>query len=117
MDVWKIIYYESGSGSAPVKDFIEKLDVVSQNKIADTLDLLEEFGTSIGLPHVRKLVGAQLWELRILGGKNIRIFYVTLTGKSFLLLHAFQKKKQKTDRREIILAIKRLTDYKLRSNN
>ena len=111
---WDIIYYETAQGNSPVHEFIQGLDVKIQNKVADILDLLEEFGTLVGPPHSKKVTGTPLWELRILGGENIRIFYVAIIHRNFLLLHGFQKKKQKTDKREIKTAINRLNDYKTR---
>lgn len=90
------------------------MDTKTQNKIADVLDLLEEFGILVGPPHLKKVTGTPLWELRILGSDNIRIFYVAVVGRKFLLLHAFAKKKQKTDRREIKTAIERLKDFQFR---
>ena len=111
---WKIIYYETASKKSPVFDFIQNLDVRIQNKISDVLDLLEDIGISLGLPHSKKVTGTPLWELRILGSENIRIFYVAVVNRNFLLLHAFQKKKQKTDKKEIKAASDRLADYKSR---
>lgn len=113
---WKILYYKTFQGSDPVYDFVNSLDVKAKSKIINAIDLLEEFGVRLGLPHVKKLIGTPLWELRIVSGNNIRIFYVAMAGKSFLFLHAFQKKKQKTDRREIKIAIERLREYMLRPN-
>lgn len=111
---WEIIYYATAQGNSPIREFIQSLDVKIQNRIADILDLLEEFGTLVGPPHSKKVTGTPLWELRILGGENIRIFYVAVVGRNFLLLHGFQKKKQKTDKREIKTAINRLNDYQSR---
>ena len=109
---WKIIYYQvNNQGSSPVYDFIESLDFKSQAKISNTFDLLEKYGVNLGRPHVKKLKNYNLWELRILGGDNIRIFYVAIKDKKFLLLHGFFKKKQKTDTKEIKIALKRLNDY------
>lgn len=111
---WEIIYYETTQGNSPIRDFVQSLDPKTQNKIAVVLDLLEEFGTLVGPPHSKKVTGTPLWELRILGRDNIRIFYVAVVNRKFLLLHGFQKKKQKTDTREIKTAINRLGDYRLR---
>lgn len=113
---WKIVYYKTLRGTDRVYDFINSLDEKAKSKIVNAMNLLEEFGVKLGLPHVKKLIGTPLWELRILGGDNIRIFYVAITGKSFLLLHAFQKKRQKTGRREIKIAIERLREYVSRPN-
>lgn len=114
--LWEITLYESLNGDQPVENFIKSLDEKAQNKIARTFDHLEEFGTALGPPHMKKLTGTSLWELRILGGDNIRIFYVTITGKAFLLLHGFKKKTQKTPRKEILISEKRLRDYQSRTN-
>lgn len=111
---WKIIYYETSQGSSPVFEFIQNLDVKVQNKIATVLDLLEELGTLVGSPHSKKVTDTPLWELRVLGSDNIRIFYVAVVNRQFLLLHAFQKKKQKTDLKEIKTAIARLNDHNSR---
>lgn len=111
---WEIIYYETSQGSFPVFEFIQNLSVKAQNKVVETLEQLEKFGTLLGYPHSRKVIGAPLWELRILGGDNIRIFYAAIIHRRFLLLHAFIKKKQKTDAREIKTATKRFEDYKSR---
>ena len=111
---WKIVYWETEKGAFPVFDFIDSLELKAKTKVADTLDLLKEFGTKIGLPHAKKLAGSQLWELRILGSNSIRIFYVAIVDRNFLLLHGFQKKKQKTDKKEIKTAEKRLRKFKKR---
>ncbi|MBI4089339.1 MAG: type II toxin-antitoxin system RelE/ParE family toxin [Candidatus Levybacteria bacterium] len=110
MDAWKIEYYESSSGNKPVEEFINSLEEKVQVKIFRTLELLEEFGTRMGLPHVKKLTSTPLWELRMLGSNNIRIFYVAQKQKQFLLLHAFKKKTQKTDKKEIKIALERLRE-------
>lgn len=113
---WKIVYYETEQGASPVFDFIGALELKARTKVANALDLLKEYGTKIGLPHAKKLSGSQLWELRILGSDSIRIFYVAIVDKNFLLLHGFQKKKQKTDKKEVKIAVERLKEYKSRSH-
>lgn len=113
-NVWSIQLYESLEGDQPVEDFIRSLDEKAQNKIARTFDHVEEFGVALGQPHMKKLVGTELWELRILGSDSIRIFYVTITGKMFLLLHGFKKKTQKTPRKEIDIAEKRFVEFRSR---
>lgn len=113
MQVWHIEYYESSSGDKPVENFINSLEEKAQTKITRTLELLEEFGIRIGLPHAKKLVGTPLWELRVLGSDSIRIFYITKEQQSFLLLHGFKKKTQKTEKKEIKVALVRLSEYLL----
>ncbi|MBI2641070.1 type II toxin-antitoxin system RelE/ParE family toxin [Candidatus Roizmanbacteria bacterium] len=111
---WHIEYYESSVGSKPVEEFINSLEEKARSKVTRTLELLEEFGIKVGLPHAKKLIEIPLWELRILGSDSLRIFYITKEKQSFLLLHAFKKKKQKTDKKEIKVALERLKEYNSR---
>lgn len=113
---WKIVYYESAGGDIPVYNFIESLNARAKSKVSNTFDLLSEYGIKLGLPHVKKVVGTELWELRILGGDSIRIFYIAISGRVFLLLHGFIKKSQKVPNREMKAALTRLNEYKSRKH-
>lgn len=109
---WKIEYYiSSASKLSPVALFIENLPEKAQAKLSNTFSLLQNFGTQVGPPHVKKLSGTVLWEIRILGLDSIRIFYIVHRKETFLLLHGFIKKKQKTPRKEIMTALMRLKEY------
>jgi len=108
---WRVIYFETASGKSPVFEFIQKFEMKTRAKITSTIDLLIEHGINLGLPYSKKLAGSDLWEIRILGTNNLRIFYIAIINKQFLLLHGFKKKKQKTDKREIKLAEKRLGEF------
>lgn len=117
-EVWNIVYYQTPQqNSSPVYDFINDLDANAKSKVINTINLLESYGTRLSPPHTKKLTGTELWELRILGQDNIRIFYIAIPGKNFLLLHGFNKKKQKTDKREIETALARLKEYLSRQIN
>lgn len=111
---WKIELYENTRGEKVVEEFFNSLDKKANLKIVRAFELLETFGVEGGYPHIKKLSGTNIWEYRILGSDSIRIFYVTLTGKIFLILHAFKKKKQRTPTKEIKIAQERLQEYKLR---
>ncbi len=108
---WKIELYENSRGEKLIEEFIDSLEAKSRLKINRAFELLEIFGLKGGYPHVKKLTGSNLWEYRILGSDNIRIFYVSMTGKMFLVLHGFKKKKQKTPTKEIKIAEERLKQY------
>lgn len=114
-DNWEIELYENVRGEKPVEEFIDSLEAQSRLKITHAIELLETFGLEVGYPHVKKLTGSNLWEYRILGSDNIRIFYVSITGKKFLVLHGFKKKKQKTPTKEIKTAEERLQEYLMRN--
>jgi len=113
-DEWHVIYYKTLHGEKPVYEFIQHLDETSKAKIINVINLLAQYGVAVKGPHIKKLRGTNLWELRTVGKDNIRIFYVTWTGKTFLLLHGFKKKKQKTATKEIAIALKRFENYKAR---
>lgn len=111
---WRILLYETISGDSPVKNFINSLDEKAQAKIYGIIELLKLSGTSLGGPHLKKLAGTSFWEIRILGSDSIRILYIAVEIKTFILLHGFKKKKQKTDQKEIKIATDRLNEYKSR---
>ncbi len=117
VDKWKIVLYENTRVEKPVEKFFDSLDKKAILKITHAFELLETFGLEGGYPHVKKLTGTSLWEYRILGSDSIRIFYVSVTGKIFLILHGFKKKKQKTPVKEIKIAQERLQEYLLREAN
>jgi phage-related protein len=108
---WSIEYYQSGNGKYPVEEFIDSLEAKSQARIARTLDLLEEFGTELGMPYA-KYLEKQLWEVRVRLGRNrYRIIYFLYTGKTFILLHGFSKKTDVVPRADIKIAESRRDDY------
>jgi len=82
-----------------VETFIEKLNEKEIAKTIRTIELLEEFGNSLGMPH-SKHIDDGLLELRIRGKREIRIFYCFNKTKA-VLLHAFIKKTQKTPEKEL----------------
>jgi phage-related protein len=62
-------------------------------------------------PLVKHLEG-KLWELRRSSRGNIyRLLYFFFTGKRIVFVHGFQKKTQKTPRKEIETAVSRMNDY------
>ena len=57
------------------------------------IELIEQYGQYLGMPHVKKVTSV-LYELRIRGKQEVRIFFIIKAG-SALLLHGFVKKSQK----------------------
>jgi phage-related protein len=114
---WKVVVYRSPSGDYPVKQFIDNLEIKAQAKVDNMVKLLQEFGILLSFPHVKKLAGTDLWELRILGRDNLRVLYIAVTGRTFVLLHGFKKKKDKTPQKEIKIAESRLAEYRSRKTN
>jgi len=61
-------------------------------------------------------VGAGIREIRIKTGLQFRVIYIVRLSDGIHVLHAFQKKTQKTSKRDIDLAKKRLQSL-IRSQN
>lgn len=114
---WKILLYETLLGDSPVKGFIDSLQEKTQGKVHNAIELLKECNIELSAPHVKKLTGTNLWELRVLGEDNVRIFYIAIENKTFILLHGFKKKKQKTPSKEIAIAQSRLREFQIRNKN
>lgn len=111
-----VVYYTSVSGENPVKRFLESLQKIQKSKVFRIFQNIEMYGLSTALPHLKKLTGTPLWEIRILGQDNIRILYVTIHLDSILLLHGFVKKTQKTPNKEINTTLKRLREYRIKQD-
>lgn len=103
---WRIVLFESKRGEKPIREFIQSLDISSGPKVVHSINLLEQFGPFLKMPHSKKLT-KELYELRIRGKEEVRIIYA-FNKKDIILLHAFKKKTQKTLQKEIETALNRL---------
>lgn len=115
-NMYNIIFYEKPNGKSEIWDFLENLRIKSaKNKdariqykqIALYIELLQNNGTLLP-DSVTKHITEDIWELR--PGNN-RIFYFYHTDNSFVLLHIFRKRTQKTPQREIEKAKRERDDY------
>ena len=118
--MYQIYFYKDRNGVEPVAEWLRELSDkngkdarIKLTKIRDYVKSLSQYGTYIGEPVVKHLDG-EIWELRPLSN---RVLFAAWTGKSFVLLHHFVKKTQKTPKREIETAHRRLQDYKERYDN
>jgi phage-related protein len=115
--MYEIIFYEDSKGKKPVYEYIkviagktDKDSRINLQKIQDYIKALRAYGTAAGEPYFKHLDG-EIWEIRPL--RN-RILFAACIGNRYILLHYFIKKTQKTPRREIELAKRRLEDFKER---
>lgn len=110
--MYQIEYYTE-KGKCPVLEFIVNQSPKEQAKILREIDLLEEFGLSLGMPHIKKIQGTEdLWELRIKhGSNNFRIFHFCFSGGKFVLLHGIRKTTGRTPVRDINTAENRMKKY------
>lgn len=109
----KIHFYRDKNGNEPVAEYIEELarkkdkdSRIKLNKIRDYIKVLSDYGTQAGEPYIKHLDG-EIWELRPL---RDRILFVGWVNGSYVLLHHFMKKTQKTPAREIEKAKRELAD-------
>ena len=115
---WQIEFYQDSHGNIPVQDFICQQSAKVEAKIYRHIDLLQDFGLSLGQPYITKLAGSDVWELRIRHSSNYyRILYFASSGRKFILLHALLKKTEKTPKNEIKIAQDRLFDYEARCSS
>ena len=107
---WNVEFYTDANGVKPVKVWLMGLDEHARAVVMRNIALLEELGIGIREPYVKAL-GGKLYEVRAKDHKGIyRVIYFAHTGKRFILLHGFVKKTQKTQRKEIELAKKRMQE-------
>lgn len=112
-----IYFYKDKQGNEPVLDYMRELaskkgkdSRIKLTKIRDYIKILQIEGTRAGEPFIKHLE-SDIWELRPL---RDRILFVAWLDGSFVLLHSFVKKTQKTPRREIEQAKREVEDLKKR---
>lgn len=106
----EVNYFISSKGDIPVQDFLNQ-NTKLKAKAIRILSQVQIYGLVSVIPHIKKLQGTPLWEIRILGKDSARILYITQTQEKILLLHGFLKKTQKTPPKEINIALNRLREY------
>ena len=114
--MYGIEFYATADGKCPIWDFLEALrlkaptnkDARIQHKQASLyIELLQQNGTHMNA-EITKHLDDGIWELR--PGNN-RVFYFFYQNDTYVLLHQFRKKSQKTPKREIEKAKAERNDY------
>jgi len=103
----QVNYFKLENGRCPIQEFLDSLDHKQQSKILRCFLLLKQYGLTPIMPHIKKLTGTPLWEIRILGKDSIRIIYFSPHKESIMIFHGFLKKTKKTPAKELSLAISR----------
>ena len=118
--MYNIVFYKDKNGNSPLIEYMRELAAkhdkgsrVKANKINDYIEYLAKERQNAVEPYVKRLDG-DIWELRPL---RDRILFAAWDGQSFMLLHHFMKKTQKTPPREIQKTKRNLADYLKRSKD
>ena len=117
--MFNIEFYSSADGVSELWDFLDDLQKravtnkdarIQHKQIIQYIQLLEDHGTRLGEP-VTKHLEEDIWELW--PGSN-RILFFYHKDNTFILLHQFRKKTQKTPRRETRKATAERDDWIVR---
>ena len=104
--MYNIEFQEDSNGRSELWEFLESLRVkaatnkdarIQYKQISLYIQLLEDNGTRLN-ENITKHLDDDIWELR--PGNN-RVLYFYFQNDTFVLLHQFRKKTQKTPKREI----------------
>jgi phage-related protein len=102
---WTITYYDDD-----VQGEILGLPAGFLARYLRYTDRMEEYGPDLGMPHTRAM-GDGLFELRLKAAEGIsRVFFCTLVGRKIVILHQFIKKTDKTPRKELGIAKRRMKE-------
>ena len=114
--MYTVEFYETRDGQCPVWEFLENLRIksasnkdarIQHKQVSLYIELLQQNGTRLN-DNITKHLEDGIWELR--PGNN-RVFYFFYENNTFVLLHQFRKKSQKTPKREIEKAKNERIDY------
>jgi phage-related protein len=104
---WRIRYY-----SESVRQGIEAWPLGIRAVYARITERMQVFGPYLGMPFTQAM-GEGLTEIRAKGQEGIgRAFFCTGVRQEIVILHAFIKKTQKTPRKELAIARKRLKEVR-----
>ena len=114
--MYNVEFYEDVNGESELWNFLENLRIkaatnkdarIQHKQISLYIQLLADNGTRLNENFTKHLID-DIWELR--PGNN-RVLYLFFQNDTFVLLHQFRKKTQKTPKREIERAKVERDDY------
>jgi phage-related protein len=120
--MFNIEFYRTEDGDCDIECFLDDLQKrastnkdarIQHKQVAQYIQLLEDYGTRLG-DNITKHLDEDIWELR--PGNN-RVLFFYFENDTYVLLHHFRKKTQKTPRREIEKAKAERNDWKARREN
>lgn len=102
---WEILYYNED-----VQEAINDWPVGIRAFYARVTERMVIFGPNWGMPFTRSM-DKGLFEIRARGKEGIgRAFFCTIVDQRIVILHVFVKKSQKTPKKELDIARRRMND-------
>lgn len=105
--LYKVIMYPPGEKKNVATEFYLAQPKSVRNKILRQIYYLGIYGLRSEVTNTKKLRGYDLWEVRILGKDNIRLFAIDYQNTIYIV-HIFRKKSQNTPIKEIKIALTRI---------
>ena len=102
---WRVTFYNER-----VEKEILKFPAGILADLLHILEMIEDLGPNLGKPHTASM-GDGLFEIRAKGKEGIgRSFFAIVVNNEIVILHSFIKKSQKTPKKELEKARKRLKE-------
>jgi phage-related protein len=104
--VLRVLFYRTGSGNEPVRQWLKDLERTDRKAIGEDLKTAQ-YGWPLGMPLIRK-IEADLWEVRSHITQGVARVIFTVSEGTMVLLHGFVKKSQKIPPADLRTARQRL---------
>lgn len=114
--MFDVVFYENAAGKSELWDFLEQLRSkaakskdarIQYKQVSYYIELLQRCGGDLPID-IAKHLDDGIWELR--PGCN-RVFYFFFRENTFVLLHQYRKRTQKTPARELAKAKAERADF------
>jgi phage-related protein len=109
-------FYETASGSCPVREFLDELKASDPDDFAAVLAGLGKLrNRQYHREPLSKALGGGLFELRHVGKLNTRIVWFFLVGRRIVLVHGIRNKGRAIPARDFETAQERMRDWQRRA--
>lgn len=108
--ILEVVFFRTEAGNEPVREWLRGLVREDRKTVGEDIKTAQ-FGWPLGMPLIRK-VATGLWEVRSHVSSGITRVMFTVDGQTMILLHAFQKKSQRTPPADLMTAKRRLSELR-----
>jgi len=105
---WQVEFYRDERGEHPVEKSLDRLPAGHVGKILQVVQMLEGRGPHLPFPYSSQVEG-RLRERRVHYGRTLyRVLYYGDAQRTFVLLHAFEKRSRAVPAEDVAPATKRM---------